>query len=241
MNEEQFIAALAAQGIMLSTKQIQQFADYYDLLIETNEKFNLTAITEKSDVYLKHFYDSISAAFYFKDFKTKELKVLDVGAGAGFPSIPLKIVFPQLHVTIVDSLQKRINFLGDLANKLALTDVNFVHDRAESFGAKKAPNRATYDVVLARAVARMTILSELTLPLLKINGKLVAMKGSSAQVELANAQTALKILGGQVVSTHAFALPNGDPREIDIVEKIKATPAKYPRKPGTPNKEPLGE
>lgn len=241
MNEEQFVQALAKQGINLSAKQLKQFDTYYELLIETNAKFNLTAITDKSEVYLKHFYDSITAGIYYKDLQTKELTIIDVGAGAGFPSIPLKIVFPQLKVSIVDSLNKRIGFLNDLKEALELDDVFFYHDRAETFGAKNSAHRAQYDIVLARAVARMTVLSELTLPLLKVNGILLAMKGSSAQVELKNAEFALKTLGGKVLQTHAFALPNGDPREIDVVEKIKVTPKKYPRRPGTPNKEPLGE
>ncbi|QBO36402.1 16S rRNA (guanine(527)-N(7))-methyltransferase RsmG [Periweissella cryptocerci] len=241
MNEEQFVAALAEHGIKLSDYQLQQFADYYELLVATNEKFNLTAITDKEEVYLKHFYDSLTAAFYFPAIQTEPLKILDVGAGAGFPSIPMKIVFPQLQVGIVDSLQKRIGFLNDLAATLKLDGVAFYHDRAETFGGKKSPHRAEFDVVTARAVARMTVLSELTLPLLKVGGYLVAMKGSGAQVELAKAEFALKTLGGEVESTHAFELPNGDPREIDVVKKIKTTPGKYPRKPGTPNKEALGE
>lgn len=241
MNEEQFVQALAEHGINLSAEQLAQFATYYELLVATNEKFNLTAITDKQEVYLKHFYDSITAAIYYPALQTEVLNIIDVGAGAGFPSIPLKIVFPQLQVNIVDSLNKRIGFLNELANALQLEGVAFYHDRAETFGGKKSPHRDKYDIVLARAVARMTILSELTMPLLKINGKLLAMKGSSAQVELANAEFALKTLGGKVSATYAFTLPNGDPREIDVVEKMKPTPKKYPRKPGTPNREPLGE
>ncbi|CAH0419209.1 16S rRNA (guanine(527)-N(7))-methyltransferase RsmG [Periweissella ghanensis] len=241
MNEEQFVQALAEHGINLSAEQLAQFDKYYELLVATNEKFNLTAITDKEEVYLKHFYDSLTAAIYYPALQTEELDIIDVGAGAGFPSLPLKIAFPQLKVSIVDSLNKRIGFLNDLATALDLTGVAFYHDRAEIFGGKNSPHRAKYDIVMARAVARMTILSELTLPLMKVNGVLLAMKGSSAQVELANAEFALKTLGGQVLETHAFTLPNGDPREIDVVQKMKPTPKKYPRKPGTPNKEPLGE
>jgi 16S rRNA (guanine527-N7)-methyltransferase len=241
MNEEQFVAALAEHGIELSDYQLKQFADYYELLVATNEKFNLTAITDKEEVYLKHFYDSITAAFYFPAIQTEPLKILDVGAGAGFPSIPMKIVFPQLQVSIIDSLQKRIGFLNDLATALNLDGVSFFHGRAEDFGGHKGGHRATFDVVTARAVARMTVLSELTMPLLKVGGHLVAMKGSGAQVELAKAAFALKILGGEVESTHAFELPNGDPREIDVVKKIKSTPGKYPRNPGVIKKAALGE
>ena len=148
MNPEQFVQALQAQGIELNARQLEQFSIYFDTLIEWNEKINLTALTAEADVYLKHFYDSVSAAFYY-DF-SKEIHICDVGAGAGFPSIPLKICFPHIKVTIVDSLKKRIGFLNHLADKLALTDVAFYHDRAETFG-KNTAFRETFDVVTARA------------------------------------------------------------------------------------------
>ena len=163
---------LSTHGIELSDKQQQQFQTYYQMLVEWNEKMNLTSITEEHEVYLKHFYDSIATSFYTN--LTKELTICDVGAGAGFPSIPLKIIFPNLKVTIVDSLNKRIHFLNQLAEALELDNVSFVHDRAETYG--KGDYRASYDIVTARAVARLSVLSELCLPLVKKGGHFIAVK-----------------------------------------------------------------
>ena len=237
MNPEQFKAALKEQGIELNDKQMNQFATYFEILIKWNEKINLTALTDQGDVYLKHFYDSITAAFYY-DFGN-ELHICDVGAGAGFPSIPLKICFPHLHITIVDSLKKRIVFLNQLAADLDLTNVSFYHDRAENVG-KNNSFRENFDIVTARAVARMSILSELCLPLVKKNGVFIAMKGSQAKEELTVAQSAIELLGGQADELHTFTLPKEESeRSIIIVNKTKKTPKKYPRKAGTPNKEPL--
>lgn len=228
---------LEEQNITLSDQQVQQFALYYDMLVEWNEKINLTAITEKNEVYLKHFYDSITAAFYY-DFK-KNVHICDVGAGAGFPSIPLKICFPGIKVTIVDSLKKRIGFLNELATKLELDGVAFYHDRAETFG-KNRDFREKFDVVTARAVARMSVLSELCLPLVKKNGVLIAMKGAQAQNELRDGAKAIELLGGEVEDVHTFTLPKEESeRSIIIINKKRKTPKKYPRKPGTPNKEPI--
>ncbi|MEK3856846.1 16S rRNA (guanine(527)-N(7))-methyltransferase RsmG [Cytobacillus sp. FSL H8-0458] len=237
MNTEQFTEMLAAKGIALSPQQLQQYDTYYSTLVEWNEKMNLTAITEKEDVYLKHFYDSISAAFYF-DF-SQPLKVCDVGAGAGFPSIPIKIAFPGLHITIVDSLNKRIGFLEHLAKKLELENVRFIHDRAETFGQNKE-YRESFDVVTARAVARLSVLSELCLPLAKTGGTFVAMKGASAKEELDAGKKAVSVMGGKLVDSHTFILPEEESeRNILIIKKEKSTPKKYPRKPGTPNKTPI--
>lgn len=237
MNPTQFTTELEKKGITLSAKQLEQFHTYFNVLVEWNEKINLTALTKEEDVYLKHFYDSISAAFYH-DF-TQEQHICDVGAGAGFPSIPIKICFPHLKVTIVDSLQKRIGFLNHLASELGLSDVAFHHDRAETLG-KNSKFRESFDTVMARAVARMSVLSELCLPLVKKNGTFIAMKGAQANEELQLAEKAIDILGGEVASNHTFNLPeeNSD-RSIVIVSKKRQTPKKYPRKPGTPNKEPI--
>ncbi|MFC4558480.1 16S rRNA (guanine(527)-N(7))-methyltransferase RsmG [Virgibacillus kekensis] len=237
MNPEQFAAILNEQGIELNEQQIDQFADYHRMLVEWNEKINLTALTEQEDVYLKHFYDSITPAFYH-DF-TDGLHICDVGAGAGFPSIPLKICFPHIKVTIVDSLNKRINFLNQLAAQLGLSDVAFIHDRAETFG-KNAKHRELYDIVTARAVARMSVLSELCLPLVKKNGLFMAMKGSQTHEELKEAANAIELLGGEVQNVNTFSLPGeNSERSIVVVSKKRKTPKKYPRKPGTPNKDPL--
>lgn len=237
MNVEQFSNMLKEKGIILSDQQLSMFERYYQLLVEWNEKVNLTAITDKEEVYLKHFFDSISVAF-FTDFHSP-LKVCDVGAGAGFPSIPLKICFPELEITIVDSLQKRIRFLENLASELQLKHTYFYHDRAETF-AKKPEFREKFDIVIARAVARMSVLSELCIPLAKPKGQFIAMKAASANEELQVAEKAIKLLGGKVSTTHSFQLPieNSD-RNIIVIEKVKNTPKKFPRKPGTPNKMPL--
>lgn len=237
MNTEQFIEMLAAKGINLSPRQIEQYEMYYSILVEWNEKMNLTAITDKQEVYLKHFYDSISAAFYFNF--NQPLHVCDVGAGAGFPSIPIKIAFPELHITIVDSLNKRIGFLEHLAKTLELENVRFIHDRAETFGQNKE-HRESYDVVTARAVARMSVLSELCLPLAKVGGTFIAMKGASAKEELSAGKKAIAVLGGKISNSYTFTLPQEESdRSILIIEKEKTTPKKYPRKPGTPNKSPI--
>jgi 16S rRNA (guanine527-N7)-methyltransferase len=234
---EQFEASLREKGIILTKEQLDQFEKYYQILVEWNEKMNLTAITDKADVYLKHFYDSISAAFYF-DF-TKPFHLCDVGAGAGFPSIPLKIVFPHLEVTIVDSLNKRISFLNHLANELTLKNVHFIHDRAETFGVN--PNyREGFEVVTARAVARMSVLSELCLPLVKVGGHFLAMKAAHAKDELEMGQKAITTLGGRVEKIVTFTLPMEESeRTILIIKKEMRTPKKYPRKPGTPGKTPI--
>ena len=238
MNTEQFIKMLSEKGITLTDKQIKQFEIYYETLVEWNEKMNLTAITEKPEVYLKHFYDSITAGFYYEGFHTAA-HLCDVGAGAGFPSIPLKIVFPNLRVTIVDSLKKRIHFLEHLASLLKLENVQFIHDRAETFG-QNTLYRESFDIVTARAVARLSVLSELCLPLVKVGGTFVAMKAASAKEEAEAGSKAVAILGGKVVATHSFVLPMEESeRNILIISKAKGTPKKYPRKAGTPNKEPI--
>ncbi|WP_216831630.1 16S rRNA (guanine(527)-N(7))-methyltransferase RsmG [Alkalihalobacterium elongatum] len=238
MSKDQFQQMLEEKGITLSPTQLEQFNKYYHTLVEWNEKMNLTAITEENEVYLKHFFDSISAAFYY-DFSNEPYKIIDVGAGAGFPSIPLKICFPHLHVSIVDSLNKRIGFLNHLAETLNLDNVSFFHDRAELFG-KNKDHREKYDVVMARAVARMPVLTELCLPLVKVNGTFIAMKGAGANDELQEGKKAISLLGGKLVKDERFVLPiEESERHIIIVDKIKTTPNKYPRKPGTPNKQPI--
>ncbi|QPS99539.1 16S rRNA (guanine(527)-N(7))-methyltransferase RsmG [Staphylococcus equorum] len=227
---------LSTQGIELSEEQQRQFQTYYQMLVEWNEKINLTSITEEHEVYLKHFYDSIAPSFYTD--LTKELTICDIGAGAGFPSIPLKIIYPNLKVTIVDSLNKRIKFLNQLAEALDLENVNFVHDRAETFG--KGDYRESYDIVTARAVARLSVLSELCLPLVKKGGQFIALKSSKGEEELEEARFGLGILGGKVRETISYELPEeAGERQMILIDKRSQTPKKYPRKPGTPNKSPL--
>lgn len=237
MNEKRFFEELKIKGITLNETQLTQFEDYFNLLVEWNEKINLTAITEKNEVYLKHFYDSISASFYY-DFD-QSISVCDIGAGAGFPSIPLKICFPQLKVTIVDSLKKRITFLETLVEKLNLSDVNLVHSRAEDFGQNKL-YRETFDVVTARAVARTSVLSEYCIPVCKLHGMFIALKGTNVDQELQDAKSAINILGAVLVNSITFTLPiEKSERSIVLIKKTASTPKKYPRKAGMPTKIPL--
>ncbi|HGI4872963.1 TPA: 16S rRNA (guanine(527)-N(7))-methyltransferase RsmG [Streptococcus agalactiae] len=237
MTPQAFYQVLIEHGITLTDKQKKQFETYFRLLVEWNEKINLTAITDKEEVYLKHFYDSI-APILQGYIDNSPLSILDIGAGAGFPSIPMKILYPEIDITIIDSLNKRINFLNILANELELSGVHFFHGRAEDFGQDKV-FRAKFDIVTARAVARMQVLAELTIPFLKVNGRLFALKAAAAEEELISAEKALKTLFSQVTVNKNYKLPNGDDRNITIVSKKKETPNKYPRKAGTPNKKPL--
>lgn len=238
MNPEEFRTAVLEMGLALDEKQMAQYARYYELLVEWNEKINLTAITERDEVYLKHFYDSITLGLH-TDVLEGEMTLCDVGAGAGFPSIPLKIAYPNLKVTIVDSLNKRINFLELLFKELGLEGVRCYHDRAETFG-QNVEHRAAYDIVTARAVARMSVLSELCVPLVKKGGYFVAMKAASSKEELDDAKAAIATLGGKVEEDYAFELPKEEgERHIILIKKAKETPKKYPRKPGLPNKKPL--
>lgn len=237
MTPQAFYQVLIEHGITLTDKQKKQFETYFRLLVEWNEKINLTAITDKEEVYLKHFYDSI-APILQGYIDNSPLSILDIGAGAGFPSIPMKILYPEIDITIIDSLNKRINFLNILANELELSGVHFFHGRAEDFGQDKV-FRAKFDIVTARAVARMQVLAELTIPFLKVNGRLIALKATAAEEELISAEKALKTLFSQVTVNKNYKLPNGDDRNITIVSKKKETPNKYPRKAGTPNKKPL--
>ena len=237
MKPEEFYTHLANLGFPLTDRQKEQYERYFELLVEWNEKINLTAITDKDEVYLKHFYDSIAPILQGL-IENQPIRLLDIGAGAGFPSLPMKILFPELDVTIIDSLNKRINFLHLLAEELGLSGVHFYHGRAEDFAQDKS-FRAQFDLVTARAVARMQVLSELTIPYLKVGGRLLALKASNAPEELEEAKNALNILFSKVEDNLQYELPNGDPRYITVVEKKKETPNKYPRKAGMPNKRPL--
>ncbi|TCP20015.1 16S rRNA m(7)G-527 methyltransferase [Scopulibacillus darangshiensis] len=235
--ETTFTTLLEEKGFTLSPFQIKQFHTYYQLLVEWNEKINLTAITERDQVYLKHFYDSLTPSFYL-DFD-KDLSLCDVGSGAGFPSIPLKIIFPNLKVSIVDALQKRLSFLDELVKKLSLENVSLYHDRAETFG-QNNEHRESFDIVTARAVAKLSVLSEYCLPLVKLDGIFLALKGASADEEVKSASKAINSLGGRLNNVQTLLLPEEKShRHLIFIDKIKKTPNKYPRKPGTPNKSPL--
>ncbi|WP_270764828.1 16S rRNA (guanine(527)-N(7))-methyltransferase RsmG [Weissella confusa] len=239
MNPEEFAAALREHNVELNAQQLAQYQQYYERLVAVNEHMNLTAITERDEVYLKHFYDSLTLAWAYPELQTEELHMIDVGAGAGFPSLPLKIAFPQLQITIIDALNKRINFLRDLVKELVLEGVTVEHARAEEFGNKTAPAREQYDVATARALARLNVLGELTLPFVKVGGVLLAMKGSAADEELAEAKKAITTLGAEIGDQIDVSLPNGDPRSVIVIKKVKNTPKKYPRKPGDPVRKPL--
>jgi len=237
MNVEDFKDTLLKGNIKLTDRQLEQFARYYEMLVEWNEKVNLTAITDKNEVYLKHFYDSVTPALY-DDF-TNVNTICDVGAGAGFPSLPLKICYPHLKVTIIDSLQKRIHFLEQLVDQLQLTNVYLVHSRAEDAGQDRK-YREQFDIVTARAVARMSVLSEYCLPFSKKAGYFIALKGSNASEELFDAENAIKTLGGKVSKIESFYLPKEESeRSLIWIKKIKNTPKKYPRQAGTPNRNPI--
>lgn len=237
MTPTAFYQQLEQHHIYLSDQQKEQFERYFELLVEWNQKINLTAITDKEEVYLKHFYDSIAPILQGL-ITNQPLKILDVGAGAGFPSLPMKIIFPELDITIIDSLNKRIQFLNLLAKELKLEKVAFFHGRAEDFAHDQA-FRQQFDIVTARAVARLQVLCELTIPFLVLKGKLIALKASAIDEELDQAQNALKVLFAKIVDSHNYALPNGDSRNVTIIQKTKETPKKFPRKAGIPNKKPL--
>ena len=239
MNPEIFAEELANYGFKLSSKQKEQFATYYNKLIEFNKKVNLTRITDKNEVYLKHFFDSITPLLEFSDLFKGEKSLCDVGAGAGFPSLPIKILCPDLSITIVDSLGKRLKFLDELVSDLSLDKVTLVHSRAEDAGQNKNL-REKFDLVTGLAVARMSVLSEYCLPLAKVDEYLVALKGPKAQDELAEAKNAIEVLGGSVKEVKELMLPDtDDERTLIVVKKVKATPKKYPRQAGTPNRKPL--
>ncbi len=233
--KEKMIINVDKLGINLSEIQLKQFYNYMNLLIEWNKKINLTAITEPDEIILKHFVDSLTIFKYISD----GTKVVDVGTGAGFPGIPLKIVRQDVDITLLDSLQKRINFLDEVINELNLEKITTIHSRVEDFG-KNKKYREEFDIATSRAVANLSTLSEYLLPLVKVGGKVISMKGSLIQEELENSKNAIKILGGQIEKVDEFDLPNSDiSRNIVLIDKIKNTPNRYPRKAGEPSKKPL--
>lgn len=220
----------------ITDDQLVSFQKYYELLIEWNQQMNLTAITEPKEVVIKHFFDSLTPSFYYNFYNKK---MIDIGAGAGFPSIPLKICFPDLQITLLDSLNKRLIFLEEVINKLNLKNITLVHGRAEDIGNKKE-YRQNFDIAISRAVARLNIISELSLPFLKVGGTMISLKGSNVEDELKEAQKAIRVLGGQLDRTHFLELPEDyGHRNIVIINKVMDTPANYPRKPGIPNKKPI--
>ena len=222
-------------GMELSDKQIAQFNLYYELLTAKNKVMNLTAITEYNDVVKKHFIDSMMISRVLDMKKINSL--CDVGTGAGFPGIPLKIVYPHLHLTLVDSVGKRVNFLSEVVEKLGLEDVEAIHSRTEDL-AHNSKYREKYDLVTARAVASMNVLSEYCIPYAKIGGYFAAYKSGNIEEEIENAKNAVKTLGGKIEKTDVFEIYEMG-RSIVLIKKASSTPKMYPRKAGTPSKNPL--
>ncbi len=233
----QFEKDINALGISLTEEQINQFLIYYEMLVEWNEVMNLTAITEYEDVMKKHFIDSISLIKAYD--VSKQVKVIDVGTGAGFPGLALKIAYPELQVTLLDSLNKRIQFLDAVIDKLGLTGVETIHGRAEDF-AKPGKLREQFDLCVSRAVANLSTLSEYCLPFVKVGGQFISYKSEKISEEKELAGKAISMLGGKIKSQVEFTLPDSDIyRNLFIIEKSKETPKKFPRKAGLPSKEPL--
>lgn len=224
-------------SITLEKRQMCQFLKYYELLLQWNSFMNLTGITEFSEVMKKHFTDSLSLAGYQDLSKINTL--IDVGTGAGFPGIPLKIAFPHLKVTLLDSLNKRINFLNEVIRELELTEIEAVHGRAEDF-ARPEKLREKYDLSVSRAVANLSTLSEYCIPFVKKGGIFAAYKSEKGAEELTAAKKAVNLLGGKIIEKKDFVLPDSDmSRTIILIQKEKETPKKFPRKAGLPSKEPL--
>ena len=236
-NIDSFEKDLEELNIKLEKRQMCQFLQYYELLVEWNSFMNLTAITDYDEVIKKHFIDSLSLVKAID--LSKEYSVIDIGTGAGFPGIPLKIAFPNLKITLLDSLNKRIKFLDEVINKLELKDIKTIHGRAEDF-AKDKNYRQMYDLCVSRAVANLSTLSEYCLPYIKKGGKFISYKSEKINDEMNVARNAIKILGGNINSQVEFNLPDSDIyRKLFIIDKINDTPMKYPRKAGLPSKEPL--
>ena len=235
--EQWFFDLLNENGVRCNSEQLKQFDTYYRLLVEWNAKMNLTGITEREAVYEKHFYDSVSLSFFID--MDKQSNLADIGSGAGFPSIPLKICFPHLRLTIVDSLSKRISFLGEVVRSLALQDVECVHGRAEDI-ARDQSHRDKYDIATARAVAKLSVLNEFCLPFVRQGGIFAAMKGTQPQEEILESKKSMIELQGKLRTVHHMQLPfEHSDRHIIIIDKLGKTPLKYPRKAGTPLKQPL--
>ncbi len=228
----------AAVNTELTEEQLQLFRSFYEDLIETNKVMNLTAITDPDEVVLKHFADSLSLARVHKPAEGE--RVLDLGTGGGFPGIPLKIAYPETEFVLADSLNKRIRFLNEVIDKNGLKRIEAIHGRAEEL-ARKPEYREQFDLVVSRAVANLSTLCEYCLPFVKTGGLFISYKSGNVETELENAKAAIKILGGKCLKVDTFVLPESDmERSLIVISKIAKTPKTYPRKAGSPSKEPLG-
>ena len=234
-NLDKFLNGLEELHIVLSEEQVNQFIQYYEMLVEKNKVMNLTAITEFDEVIEKHFLDSLSLIKVYD--LTKEVSVLDMGTGAGFPGIPLKIAFPELKVTLVDSLNKRILFLQEVIDTLQLKNIDALHARAEELGKNKS-YREQFDLVVSRAVANLASLGEYCIPFAKLGGNFISYKSGEIEEEVKNAKNAVFLLGGKVKEVYKFDLYE-QKRSFVVIDKVKGTPKAYPRKAGTPTKMPL--
>lgn len=236
---DKFKKELDLLSIKLEKDQLEQFYKYYEILIEWNKVMNLTAITQMDEVVSKHFIDSLSLVKTVKDLGVRDYHIIDVGTGAGFPGIPLKIAFPQLHITLMDSLNKRINFLNEVIGQLNLENMVAIHGRAEDLG-RDMNHREQYDLCVSRAVAHLSTLSEYCMPFVKIGGSFVSYKSGKLEEELTEAKHAIFLLGGKLERTEKFLLPGTDVERTFVqVIKTNAISKKYPRKAGLPSKEPL--
>lgn len=222
--------------IELTDKEISSFRHYYKMLIEWNEKINLTAIVDEREVVIKHFIDSVSVLPFFPD-GVKSL--IDVGTGAGFPGIPVKIVRNSMNITLLDSLEKRVNFLNSVINETGLTGIHAIHGRAEDFG-QDNEYRECYDVGIARAVSALPVLCEYVMPFVRVGGYFIAMKGANVKDEISEGEKAVTVLGGEVEDVKNFKLPfDNIERNVILIKKLRHTPTKYPRKSGKPAKSPI--
>lgn len=238
MNKEELLKSSAASmGVELNDTQVQQFIKYHEILVEWNSFMNLTGITEYEEVVQKHFVDSLALCKAVDVSKAESL--IDIGTGAGFPGIPLKIAYPHLKVTLLDSLQKRIKFLNEVAAQLGLQDVETIHGRAEDF-AKPSMKRESYDLCVSRAVANLASLSEYCLPYVNLGGYFIPYKSGKVEEELETSKKAVFLLGGKIEEEVKFYLPDSDiSRSLIKIKKVTATPKKYPRKSGMATKEPI--
>lgn len=239
MNKEGFIKEIILKlneiNINIDEKTGESFYKYTKLLLEWNEKINLTAIVEPKEIILKHFIDSLTIIKYIEPNKS----VIDIGTGAGFPGIPVKIMREDLDITLLDSLNKRIHFLNEVIQKLELKNITAIHARIEEF-AKNKQYREAFDVATSRAVANLTTLSEYMLPMVDLKGMAICMKGSEIHEEVSKSKNSIKLLGGKIDKIEEFTLPKSDNgRNLILIKKERQTPGKYPRKPGIPSKEPL--